>query len=494
MKFQCDRCKTRYSIADEKVRGKILKIRCKNCATVITVREEGAAIGRQEPSASGPILAAAAAPQPRAGATIELSAVAPPAPLAGSEPEPTQLQAALGPPPLDEWFISIDGEQEGPLTLLQARDRVSRKKPDEDIHAWREDFEAWLPVESVPALALFLPGGKKTPPPPPPRPSRSIAPLPPPVDARADLGAALTDGDAEDDPFAAVPGARLSSSPPAADDGMDFQIGEASRVVRMPQLGRLGDEVPPPAERPKPVPRGTGAARAINGAPRPDVSASVPFGASIAPEGRRSHTMIWVIGGLAVAALVVVLLVMSSGSSGSEAAEAEARKGSAFADDYYKNQKPEAPKPQPAVETPPAPVAETPKPKAPVARPKGPAAPTVAADKPKPPAPGGKEDTFVEETTGSGSLSPDDIRNAYVANQVVLMRCYERALKADPGLSVTKVMVTLTVAPSGIVDRVSIPQQSSALGSCLTQSIRSWRFRKTASEFTTEFPILFAKR
>jgi predicted Zn finger-like uncharacterized protein len=39
VKFLCDRCKTRYSIGDERVRGKILKIRCKTCSNVITVRE-----------------------------------------------------------------------------------------------------------------------------------------------------------------------------------------------------------------------------------------------------------------------------------------------------------------------------------------------------------------------------------------------------------------------------------------------------------------------
>jgi predicted Zn finger-like uncharacterized protein len=39
VKFLCDRCRTRYSIGDDRVRGKILKIRCKNCANVITVRE-----------------------------------------------------------------------------------------------------------------------------------------------------------------------------------------------------------------------------------------------------------------------------------------------------------------------------------------------------------------------------------------------------------------------------------------------------------------------
>jgi len=39
VKFVCDKCKTRYSIGEDRVRGKILKIRCKNCASVITVRE-----------------------------------------------------------------------------------------------------------------------------------------------------------------------------------------------------------------------------------------------------------------------------------------------------------------------------------------------------------------------------------------------------------------------------------------------------------------------
>ena len=41
MKFVCDRCQTKYSIADEKVRGKVLKVRCKTCQNVITVREAG---------------------------------------------------------------------------------------------------------------------------------------------------------------------------------------------------------------------------------------------------------------------------------------------------------------------------------------------------------------------------------------------------------------------------------------------------------------------
>ncbi|MFH2005745.1 MAG: GYF domain-containing protein [bacterium] len=39
MKFVCSKCKTKYTISDEKVHGKVLKIRCKNCSSVIEVRE-----------------------------------------------------------------------------------------------------------------------------------------------------------------------------------------------------------------------------------------------------------------------------------------------------------------------------------------------------------------------------------------------------------------------------------------------------------------------
>src|SRR3954470_5700600 len=52
MKFQCDRCKTRYSIGEEKIRGKVLKIRCKNCSAVITVREGQSSTGGEGSTAS----------------------------------------------------------------------------------------------------------------------------------------------------------------------------------------------------------------------------------------------------------------------------------------------------------------------------------------------------------------------------------------------------------------------------------------------------------
>ena len=55
MKITCQSCQAKYTIADEKVLGKIVKIRCKKCAATIVVNgadSSGAAnYGAPEPAA-----------------------------------------------------------------------------------------------------------------------------------------------------------------------------------------------------------------------------------------------------------------------------------------------------------------------------------------------------------------------------------------------------------------------------------------------------------
>ena len=99
MKFVCERCHTRYSIADDKVRQKILKIRCKTCENVITVRDPGSSV--IEPAVS------AAHPHP------------PPAPAPARGVTPPPLSAR-------EWFVAVNGDQAGPLTRSEAAKRVLR--------------------------------------------------------------------------------------------------------------------------------------------------------------------------------------------------------------------------------------------------------------------------------------------------------------------------------------------------------------------------------
>jgi predicted Zn finger-like uncharacterized protein len=225
VKFLCDRCKTRYSIGDDRVRGKILKIRCKNCANVITVREgmmpdpEAAPIALEQPRVKKPTTGApealneleARGKQParserprdgaRAGEPEDRGSGAGAPDLAGasrrsgsddagraqaaarravqdarrSEPV-SALNAAFAsamakPPPAleEEWYVSIDGEQEGPFSLAEAQHWVAQKPFDAELHCWSEGFDDWLPVDKV----SHFRGLRKRPPPavaPPPLP------------------------------------------------------------------------------------------------------------------------------------------------------------------------------------------------------------------------------------------------------------------------------------------------------------------------------------
>jgi predicted Zn finger-like uncharacterized protein len=152
VKFLCDRCKTRYSIGDERVRGKILKIRCKSCANVITVRE-----GMPSPDEVDP---APAEPQgqrrlPRtttAAPAVQSESLAPAAaPAPGGALGAAFASAMTKPPPAleEEWYVSIDGEQQGPFSRADAQRWIAARPLDAELHCWSEGFDDWLPVDKV---------------------------------------------------------------------------------------------------------------------------------------------------------------------------------------------------------------------------------------------------------------------------------------------------------------------------------------------------------
>ncbi|MEZ4368661.1 MAG: GYF domain-containing protein [Kofleriaceae bacterium] len=167
MKFLCDRCKTRYTIADDRVRGKVLKIRCKNCANVITVREaqgEGAALagigdhssGAVEVPADAAHSASATHPTTSRRATASNTGrLVPAIARTATATSPPPMSAELAPPPPspelieDEWYVSIDGNQSGPFSLGQAQAWVAGKAATDELHCWNDGFDDWLPVEKV---------------------------------------------------------------------------------------------------------------------------------------------------------------------------------------------------------------------------------------------------------------------------------------------------------------------------------------------------------
>ena len=166
MKFACDKFNTRYSIADERVRGRVLKIRCKACNHVITVRE---------PDVEPP---AALDEDDALGGDDDHTRVSMGPPAAAAPAAAATAPAAAGD---DDWFVSFDGDQEGPLPLARALDRVRAERPrGKECFCWRAGFFVWLPVEDVPEFAPVL--GRPSPPPPPAKPEArpaAKAPLPP---------------------------------------------------------------------------------------------------------------------------------------------------------------------------------------------------------------------------------------------------------------------------------------------------------------------------
>jgi predicted Zn finger-like uncharacterized protein len=113
MKIECDKCGAKYSIADEKVRGKTFKIRCKKCSNVIIVRDKAVPVADE---AAGPA-------------------------------EPAADHGAIG------WHLAINGETVGPMPEEEVRERYDAGEIDKDTAIWQEGFEDWVPLGDVDVFA-----------------------------------------------------------------------------------------------------------------------------------------------------------------------------------------------------------------------------------------------------------------------------------------------------------------------------------------------------
>jgi len=135
MKIVCDACSAKYSIADDKVKGKVFKIRCKKCSNIIVVR--GNAGGAEE-------------------------SVAPTYDQKETRVYDYQGYDESGGAPAAEdavWHLVIDQEQVGPLTAADVQRRFSANEIDGDTYVWREGFADWQPLNAVDAFAGIFSGG-----------------------------------------------------------------------------------------------------------------------------------------------------------------------------------------------------------------------------------------------------------------------------------------------------------------------------------------------
>jgi predicted Zn finger-like uncharacterized protein len=254
MKFVCDRCQTKYSIADDKVRGKVLKVRCKTCQNVITVREVGA-----KPSVGG--LAPVRPSQRPSGAHS-----APLGTLGESHEDPSERTAIAAapaglmadlvharrptpppPPPVGdgiEWFLALEGAQQGPFSRKLLVEKLFTMPKDADVHVWNDQMDGWKPPRDVPDVARDL-AARRLPalPTRPPVPRTTPSPPAPPLAARRALTQPLVSGVG-----AKLPGAlpALAAKLPGA---LPPPVAAHAHAVPAPQAHEDADAqlTPPPA-------------------------------------------------------------------------------------------------------------------------------------------------------------------------------------------------------------------------------------------------------
>ncbi len=166
MKINCQSCGAKYTIADDKVRGRTVKIRCKKCSSAIVVKGTEDQPGEEEQEDDATRV------------------------YAGDEQPPAEYQAPApqaAVPQDPEWTVTLDdgSQQGGPLEDLRALYQAGRIHPD--CYVWRDGMSDWQPLRETPELLQALTGGGPS---RPPRPRASAAPAAP--DAR--MGGALFGG------------------------------------------------------------------------------------------------------------------------------------------------------------------------------------------------------------------------------------------------------------------------------------------------------------
>jgi hypothetical protein len=90
-------------------------------------------------------------------------------------------------------------------------------------------------------------------------------------------------------------------------------------------------------------------------------------------------------------------------------------------------------------------------------------------------------------------LSGEQIRSAVAKNRSTIQRCYERDLRGARGGGDLRVMIRVTIRPTGTVSNVRITPDNlrgSALGQCIDASVRRWRFPNATADTIVEVPFL----
>jgi predicted Zn finger-like uncharacterized protein len=120
MKISCQSCQSKYNVADEKVRGKVVKIRCRKCGATIVVN--GAASG--------------------AGANGS-----------GAQAPAQQHAAAEG---ADQWHVNVNENDQRTMSMAELVEAYNSGVVTQETFVWADGMDDWKPLSEVDAVVAAL--------------------------------------------------------------------------------------------------------------------------------------------------------------------------------------------------------------------------------------------------------------------------------------------------------------------------------------------------
>ncbi len=517
MNFACDKCQKRYSIADEKVRGRTVKIRCKHCQNIISVQGPAQLLEEEEATSMfsvGQVEALRA--QDRALSAQDASRT-------------SRMDSAGGVLVEGQWFAMVKGKQVGPFDARQLQAKVKTSEISVRTYLWKEGMGDWKRASDLPEMAsLFLAGG--------PAPSLTATPAPPPPPAIAQMVAAaaparetdVNGGVLELSPRPGVASSKGGAAPLAELFGDAPAEEPKKKGKKVNGNGAHADEEPgkaKPRAEPEPTEDPFAALGEIDPAKLPPAGEATSF--FIAQAGVNKRNPPWKIAAFIGALLVVPtvtlyllselkvvpLKIKTVDGAGREVEQSvfSADGVSGLSDLLLgRNKKPPKPPPTTVARQPVEPTGSGDKGTltAAAARaakdaktPGGPTAEDLASlygDASKkdvgPKVRKGGEEKMKD--TATGGLDPQVVAKVVGQNQPAFQSCIEQEMRKNPNFKGGKVNIVANVATSGVVtgaqiDRMDIDK--SGLGECLKMRARRMVFSSFAGEETSvEIPLILS--
>src|SRR5258708_7094975 len=119
MKISCQSCQSKYNVADEKVQGKVVKIRCRKCGATIVVDGN--------------------APQTANGSVV---------------PSPNAALAEAGGD--GQWHVNVSETDQRSMTLPELVDAYNSSVVNQETFIWTDGMDDWKPLGEVETVVAAL--------------------------------------------------------------------------------------------------------------------------------------------------------------------------------------------------------------------------------------------------------------------------------------------------------------------------------------------------